>query len=113
MSLEATYKQFLAAPSPDLLASNSSLHYITTLVSVNGANQILKHFVSQLDDLRKNEEKLLNVVEGRNALAAEVHTTIEFIAGGGPYLPKLDDNFLADRVVTLPIVRVFMSRFDS
>ena len=107
MSLQATYRQFLAAPNPSLLASTASIHYITTLVTVNGPNQILKHFADQDHDLTKNEEKFLNVVEGRHSLAAEVHTTIEFIAGGGAYLPSLDDNFLTDRVVTFPIVRIF------
>jgi hypothetical protein len=104
MTLEDTYKQFLAAPDASLLAGNASLHYITTLVTVNGPNQILKHLTSQVHDLKKNEEKFLSVIEGRSSLAAEVHTTIEFVAGGGAYLPGLDDNFLADRIVTLPIV---------
>jgi hypothetical protein len=104
MTLEDTYKQFLAAPNASSLAGNASLHYITTLVTVNGPNQILKHLAGQVHDLKKNEEKLLSVVEGRNALAAEVHTTIEFLAGGGAYLPTLDDNFLTDRGVTFPIV---------
>jgi hypothetical protein len=104
MTLEDTYKQFLAAPNANSLTSDASLHYVTTLVSINGPNQILKHFAGQVHDLKKNEEKFLSVVEGRNALAAEVHTTIEFIAGGGAYLPILDDNFLANRVVTFPIV---------
>jgi hypothetical protein len=44
------------------------------------------------------------VVEGTNALAVEVHTTLELLSGGGSYLPGLDDNFLADRIVTFPIV---------
>lgn len=104
MALQATYKQFLAAPNPSLLASNASLHYITTLVTVHGANDIVKHMTGQVHDLKKNEEKFLDVVEGSNSLAAEVHTTIEFVAGGGAYLPSLDDNFLTDRVVTFPIV---------
>jgi hypothetical protein len=107
MPLENTYKQFLAAPDASLLASNASLHYITTLVTVSGPNQILKHLAGQVRDLKKNEEHFLSVVEGRNALAAEVHTTLEFVSGGGAYLPKLDDNFLTDRVVTFPIVSMF------
>lgn len=113
MSLEDTYKQFLAAPNASLLASSASLHYVTTLVSVNGPNEILKHLTGQVHDLKKNEEKLLSVVEGRNALAAEVHTTIEFIGGGGAYLTTLDDNFLADRVVTFPIVSPTKPAYDT
>lgn len=113
MSLEDTYKQFLAAPNASLLSNDASLHYVTTLVTVNGPNEILKHLAGQVHDLKKNEEKLLSVVQGRNSLAAEVHTTIEFMAGGGSYLTTLDDNFLADRIVTLPIVSMANSTRDS
>ena len=34
----------------------------------------------------------------------DVEITIEFLTGGGAYLPGLDDNFVADRVVTFPMV---------
>lgn len=106
MSLQAVYKQFLAAPNSALLASNASLHYITTLVTINGSSEIIKHLNNQTRELKKKEEKYLDVVEGADALAVELHTTIEFVFGGGAYLPGLDDNFLADRVVTFPIVRI-------
>jgi len=104
MALLAAYKQFLAAPNPSLLADNASLHYITTLVTFNGAADISKHLASQGRELEKKEEKILDVVESGNALSVEVHTTIEFLTGGGAYLPSLDDNFLSDRIVTFPIV---------
>ena len=104
MALQAAYKQFLAAPNATFLAGNASLHYITTLVTLNGSSEIIKHLNSQSHELKKNEEKVLDVVEGSSAIAAEVHTTLEFQNGGGAYLPKLDDNFLADRIVTFPIV---------
>lgn len=105
MALQAAYKQFLAAPREDALASNASLHYITTLVTLNGASAIIKHLGAQSHDLKKKEEKFLDVVESADALAVEAHTTVEFVSGGGSYLPGLDDNFLADRVVTFPVVR--------
>ena len=106
MALQAAYKQFLVAPNASFLAEDASLHYITTLVSLNNASAIAKHFKSQDKELKKKEEKFLDVVEGQNALAVEIHTTIEFLTGGGAYLPSLDDNFLADRVVTFPIVSI-------
>lgn len=106
MSLQSTYKQFLAAPNPSFLAENASLHYITTLVTLNGANEIAKHLKNQALELKKKEEKFLDAVEGQNALAVEVHTTVEFLTGGGAYLPSLDDNFLADRIVTFPIIHI-------
>ncbi|KAG0648113.1 hypothetical protein D0Z07_5797 [Hyphodiscus hymeniophilus] len=111
MALQTAYKQFLAAPNPSFLAEDASLHYITTLVTVNGASAIIKHLKSQDHDLKKNEEKFLDVVEGPHSLAVEAHTTIEFLTGGGSYLPSLDDNFLADRVVTFPIIHIV--NFDA
>lgn len=104
MALQAAYKQFLATPNPSFLAADASLHYITTLVTLHGPSEIIKHLNTQDNELKKKEEKFLDIVEGQNAIAVEVHTTIEFLTGGGAYLPSLDDNFLADRTVTLPIV---------
>ena len=46
------------------------------------------------------------MVEGRHALSVDVETTLEFLNGGGAYLPGLDDNFVADRTVTFPMVSV-------
>ena len=107
MALQAAYKQFLAAPNPSFLAQDASLHYITTLVTLNGSSEIIKHLNRQSHDLTKKEELFLDVVEGPKSIAVEAHTTIEFLTGGGSYLPSLDDNFLADRVVTFPIVCSF------
>jgi hypothetical protein len=109
MALQAAYKQFLAAPNSSFLTSDASLHYITTLTTLHGSAEIIKYLNSQSHELKKNAEKFLDVVEGANALAAEVHTTLEFQTGGGAYLPSLDDNFLTDRIVTLPIVRCIFS----
>lgn len=106
MSLQSAYKQFLAAPNPSLLATDASLNFITTLISIHGSSNIVKHLSGQDHQLKKKEETFLNIVEGTNCVAAEVHTTIEFKTSGGSYLPGLDDNFLADRTVTLPIVSV-------
>lgn len=104
MSLQSAYKQFLAAPNSSLLATDASLHFITTLISVNGSSNIVKHLNGQQHQLQKKEETFLNIVEGTSSIAAEIHTTVEFKTSGGSYLPGLDDNFLADRTVTFPIV---------
>lgn len=104
MSLQSVYEQFLATNDASLLATNASLHYITTLTTLKGAAAIDKHLSGQIHELKKKEEKVLDVVEASNALVVEVHTTIEFLTGGGAYLPGLDDNFLSDRIVTFPVV---------
>ena len=104
MALQAAYKQFLAAPNTSMLADDASLHYITSTTSFRGATEILKHLSSMRNQVKKKREDLMHVVEGQNAIAAEVDTAFEFVTSGGPYLPGLDDNFLADRTVYLPIV---------
>ncbi|KAL1868683.1 hypothetical protein Daus18300_005817 [Diaporthe australafricana] len=111
MALQAVYKQFLAAPNSSALAQNASLHYITTLTSFYGPTDIIKHFNSTRNSIKKNKEELLNVVEGHNALAVQAELTLEFQDSGGPYLPGLDDQFLSDRIVYLPVFH--MVKFDS
>ncbi len=108
MALQTAYKQFLTEPNTSFLADDVSLHYITTLATFNGASEVIRHLNAQTHELQKKEEKFLDVVEASDALALEVHTTIEFLTGGGSYLPALDDNFLADRVVTIPIVSYYL-----
>jgi hypothetical protein len=104
MSLSAKYQAFLAKPSADALTDNASLHYITTLTSITTAPAIVKHFTVQEKLLKRKGDKVLNAIESSNALSLEVETTIEFVNGGGAYLPGLDDNFIADRTVTFPMV---------
>jgi hypothetical protein len=104
MALQTAYKQFLAAPNTSQLAADASLHYITSTTSFRGPTEVIKHLNSLRNQLKKKKEDLLHVVEGQNAIAAEVDTVFEFVSSGGPYLPGLDDNFLADRTVYLPMV---------
>ena len=104
MSLSAKYQAFLQNPSAGALADNATLHYISTLVSLHDAAAITKHFAVQEKLVKKTAEKIIGVVEGPNELAVDVETTLEFISGGGAYLPGLDDNFVSDRIVTFPMV---------
>ncbi|KAF2270462.1 hypothetical protein CC78DRAFT_133504 [Lojkania enalia] len=106
MTLSAKYQAFLASPSSGALADNASLHYITTLTSIHEPAPILRHFSVQEKLLKKKAEKVLSAVESANGLCLDVETTIEFVAGGGAYLPGLDDNFVADRLVTFPMVHI-------
>lgn len=104
MTLRDTYSAFLATPSTGALADNAALHYITTLTSIHDAMAILKHLSVQEKMLKKKSQKILSAIEGSGGLSVDVETTIEFINGGGAYLPGLDDNFVADRTVTFPMV---------
>lgn len=106
MSLKAIYQSFLANPSVAALNDSASLNYITTLTTINTAAAIIKHHTAHQKVLKKKEEKVLSCVEGSDAVCFDIETTLEFITGGGAYLPGLDDNFLADRVVIFPMVSV-------
>jgi hypothetical protein len=105
MSLRDSYAAFLANPSSGALADNAALHYITTLTSIHDATAIIKHLAVQEKLLKKKQQKMLAAVEGSHAVSVDVDTTLEFQNGGGAYLPGLDDNFVADRTVTFPMVR--------
>ena len=105
MSLRQTYERFLSSPSAEALASDASITYLPTLTTINESAAILKHLVAQQKQFTKKGEKILSVVDGRDGLCLDVDTTIEFVTGGGTILPGLDDNFLADRVVSFPVVR--------
>lgn len=104
-SLKSVYQSFLASPNASALNNDASLNYITTLTTINTAAAIIKHHAAHQKVLTKKEEKVLSCIEGNDALCLDVETTLEFITGGGAYLPGLDDNFLADRVVTFPMVK--------
>ncbi|EPE05505.1 hypothetical protein F503_02244 [Ophiostoma piceae UAMH 11346] len=113
MSLLAAYQQFLASPNSANLSADAIIYYVTTTTIVKGSTEIIKHIGSTRKLAKKNKEAVLSSVENTAAggLALEVDTAIEFLTGGGPYLPALDDNFLADRKVSLSITH-FVS-FDS
>lgn len=103
-SLRTIYHNYLANPAASALNENASLNYITTLTTINTATAIVKHNAAHQKVLRKKAEKILSCIESSDALCLDVETTLEFITGGGAYLPGLDDNFLADRVVIFPMV---------
>ena len=114
MSLSDKYQQFWSSPSAVALSDRASINYIPTLTTITEPSAILKHFVAQAKLLTRKNEKVLSAVEGDNGVCLDIETTIEFLAGGGTYLPGLDDNFLTDRTVTFPMVgktEVYVPKF--
>ena len=105
-SLKAAYQNFLSNPDGSALNDEASLNYITTLTTIKSSAAVVKHFAAHQKVLKKKEEKVLNAIESNDALCLEIETTLEFLKGGGAYLPGLEENFLADRIVILPIVSV-------
>jgi len=104
MSLEKNYQNFLNGPTASALAEDGSITYIPTLTNITTSAAIIKHLNAQEKQLNKKSQKVLSAIESSNGLCVEIETTIEFTNGGGVYLPGLDDNFLADRTVTFPMV---------
>jgi hypothetical protein len=105
MALKAQYTAFLAAPTTDALAEAASLHYVPSLTTVRTAPRIVSQLTATAQ-LKRVAEKAVagGAIESGDALMLDVETTIEFVSDGGGYLPGLDDNFLADRVVTFLVV---------
>lgn len=105
MALAQIYERFFASPNPLSLADEAALHYIPTLKSFSQQGPVVRHLVSQNRDVVKvKSSKRISVVEGANSIALETETVLEFISGGGSYLPGLD-TFITDLVATLPMVR--------
>jgi hypothetical protein len=113
MSLAETYERFLASPNPLHLTTDVSLHYIPTLKSFNEQGPVIRHLESQHKNVVKiKSTKTISVVEGPNSIALETDTTIEFISGGGSYLPGVD-SFIFDMTATFPIVSSFLSYVNT
>jgi hypothetical protein len=113
MALQAAYKRFLASPNTSALADDASLHYVTTTSSFTSATEIIKHLSSVRNKIKKKKEDTLFAVESQQALALEAETTLEFVTSGGPYLPGLDDNFLADRTVHIVVTHIVTFNDDG
>ncbi|EEA18664.1 hypothetical protein TMatcc_010795 [Talaromyces marneffei ATCC 18224] len=106
MALKAVYERFLSSPTSGALSADVSVNYITTATSITGSEQVLKHLSNQEKAVKKKGDKILGIVETPDTIVLDVETTLEFVTGGGAYLPSLDDNFLADRVVTFPTIHI-------
>ena len=104
MSLKAVYERFLADPNSAVLSPDVSLNYVTTTTAIQRADVVISHLSSQKRIVKRKSDKILNSIEGQGSLCLDVETTLEFVSGGGAYLPSLDDNFLIDRLVTFPMV---------
>ncbi|OJJ46104.1 hypothetical protein ASPZODRAFT_2054804 [Penicilliopsis zonata CBS 506.65] len=111
MSLKEVYQKFLADPRSAPLAPDVSLIYITTTTTVEGAEAVVGHLSRQHNVVKKKAEDVIGAIESADSLCLDVETTLEFVSGGGAYLPSLDDNFLADRVATFPAIHIV--RFDA
>ena len=106
MALKGIYQRFLDVPNPISLSENASLHYIPTLNTFSSSGDVVRHLESQNKKVvRTKSARIISAVESSNALALEVETVLEFISGGGAYLPGLE-NFIVDKIATIPTVRL-------
>ncbi|KAJ5936237.1 hypothetical protein N7454_005535 [Penicillium verhagenii] len=100
------YRKFLANPRSAKVAANLALIYVPSTTRFDGSDSVLTHLTKQTTIVKKNAENIINAIEASDSLVLDVETTLEFVEGGGAYLPSLSDNFLADRVVTIPTLHI-------
>ncbi|KAL8788249.1 MAG: hypothetical protein Q9213_001769 [Squamulea squamosa] len=105
-TLRAVYQSYLANPNASAFAPDGALNYVTTLTTLHKSDVIGRHLAAHQKILKKKHENILHTIESEDSLCLEIDTTIEFITGGGMYLPGLDDNFLADQLVTFPVIHI-------
>ncbi|EXJ57242.1 hypothetical protein A1O7_07589 [Cladophialophora yegresii CBS 114405] len=106
MTLKEVYQRFLELPNRLSLSETASLYYVTTLNTFSSPSDIIRHLESQNKKVvRTRNARILSAVEGSNALALEVETVLEFIAGGGTYLPGLE-NFIVDKIAVIPTTHI-------
>ncbi|PLB37183.1 uncharacterized protein BDW47DRAFT_132177 [Aspergillus candidus] len=111
MIFKDLYQRYLASPRTASLAADVALNYIPTTIKVEGADAVLHHLTRQDHVIKTKSETILDAVEGNASICVDVETTVEFVSGGGAYLPTLDDNFLSDRVATFPTIHIV--RFNA
>ncbi|KAK6532998.1 hypothetical protein TWF281_007164 [Arthrobotrys megalospora] len=105
--LTRLYSEFINSPRRDALHSQAGLHYIgSTGSSFQSGDAIINHLKKEATWYTKKEQKVLASVETQNSVVFEVSNVIEFTNGGGMLLPNLDDNFVTDQTVTLPMVHI-------
>ncbi|KAJ5708484.1 hypothetical protein N7488_008285 [Penicillium malachiteum] len=100
------YRKFLANPRSAKVAANVSLLYVASTTKFEGSDSVLTHLSRQSGIVKKKSEQIINAIESSDSLVLDIETTLEFLEGGGAYLPSFDDNFLADRVVTIPTLHI-------
>ncbi|KAL4786655.1 hypothetical protein BJX76DRAFT_96789 [Aspergillus varians] len=110
MSLKDVYQRFLADPRSAPLASDASLIYITSTTEINGSDKVIRHLTNQ-QEVKTNFQTVIDAIQGSNALSLDVDTSVQFVTGGGAYLPNLDETFLFDRVATFPTIHIV--RFNA
>ncbi|KAJ5899948.1 hypothetical protein N7495_004692 [Penicillium taxi] len=100
------YQKFRANPRNGEVADNLSYIYVPSTTTFEGKDAVINHLSRQSAAVKKNKEEVINTIESSDALILDIATTLEFVESGGAYLPHLDDNFLADRVVTFPTLHI-------
>ena len=107
--LKDSYQKFRANPRNAPIASNVSLIYVPSTTRFDGADAVAAHTSRQSAEVKKKTESIISAIESSDSLCLDIETTLEFLEGGGAYLPSFDDNFLADQVVTTPMVSSIFS----
>ncbi|KAL9111380.1 MAG: hypothetical protein Q9227_004257 [Pyrenula ochraceoflavens] len=97
------YQSFLASPKVSDLSDDAILAYVTVVSSIQNSASIVKHLTST--EIRHVIQKIIGTVDGGSNAFYDIENTIQFVAGGGKYLPGLDE-FIVDKTLTFPSFHV-------
>ncbi|GAO50687.1 hypothetical protein G7K_4809-t1 [Saitoella complicata NRRL Y-17804] len=109
-SVEELYDQYKSKPQASLLADDATLQYITSGVTVTGANAIITRRAKYRDEITVTENVIAKHVASES-IVFEVAATITFTNGPGWLVPGIDDNFLFDKTIEIPLV--YAVRFEE
>ncbi|BFZ62041.1 hypothetical protein YB2330_003120 [Saitoella coloradoensis] len=109
-SVEELYDKYKSKPQASLLAEDATLQYITSGVTVTGANAIITRRAKDRDEITVTENVITKHIAS-DSIVFEVAATITFTNGSGWLVPGIDDNFLFDKTIEIPLV--YAVRFDE
>jgi hypothetical protein len=111
-ALKETYDRFVATPSVDDLHEDATLTFVSSGISVTGANEIVKYILSARHEVQVIEN-ILSWHAGYSSLTVEVAADCKFKEGPGWIVPGVEGNLLDGMTVKLPVVRDSLSRLDA
>lgn len=96
----------MASPSADLLVENSTMHYITSLYEIHGADKIVQHLNTTRKQTRNWTETTLKAHETSSELILEVALSAELNFDGqkNPWLPGLESNLFSGKKIHSVVV---------
>ena len=101
------YQAFLASPDASKLSDDVELMYVNSGRTFSSAKTVANHLrVDRQNNIQiRNSQQVIGAIEGPDRAFFDVKNTVEFVSGGGEYLPGLDE-FIVDKTITFPSFHV-------